>query len=66
MVAFGDTLRKAREDKGYSRKRLWLKICARFEDPISIDTIKRLELFPNQKPHGYVRRQLAAILEALR
>jgi ribosome-binding protein aMBF1 (putative translation factor) len=66
MVSFGSALRKAREDKGWSRKRLWLKIRARFENPISVDTIKRLELFPDQVPHGYVRRQLAAILEALR
>lgn len=66
MVAFGSALRKAREEKGWSRKKLWLKIRARFDEPISVDTIKGLETHPTRNPQGYVRRQLAAVLEALR
>ncbi len=66
MILFGVALRQAREEKGFSRGDLWMRIRAKFESPIHPDTIKHLEQHPKRVPRPHVRAQIVAILTVLR
>jgi len=67
MIPFGEALRKAREARGLSRGRLWLRIKAKFQqDAIYKDTLKDLELRPKRNPQNWVRSQITSILTELR